>query len=421
MVVKFCLMASHGYPPAGVVLHQEQGMSRAIHDFQPLFSNYGPKHEAMRLGSLSLRSQESEEPWKSISGLSECNKYVKIDSVGERPLVSDVQDGRPGSMPFSFGIAEHCRKHETILQFLMSAANEPDGGGVDLTLLSEVMGLQALKIDSHKQVTPLIYPGSELYAQKPLLDFVGDLVGSSKITAHPDGQVLFNVTGTEVKDLLSVVAEFYLPKNPAKWKKQSMLVPHYNRLDSTAVGVILDAHSLKLHATTVAPMKSPGKRKVKSPKEKAGKRVGRERDLYKKNYFHACENLLSIMANKKKHGKTAFLSLKKSGPELPELLTQFSAGIAGTGLAVLFSVICKLACARAPFCSSRLVSTGLGFGLVWLSWAVNKLRDTVVYANKNAGKMGLKEDEVMNKVDKSVEEIYFRAATLMAVALLRFA
>uniref|UniRef100_A0A803NRA8 Uncharacterized protein n=1 Tax=Cannabis sativa TaxID=3483 RepID=A0A803NRA8_CANSA len=420
MVVKLCLMASYGYPPGGVVLHQEQGMSRAIQDFQPFLSNYGPKHETLGLGSLNLRPQESEDPWKPISGLSESNKYVKIDSVGERTMLSDVQDGCPSSMLFSSCIAEHCRKHETILQFLMSAVNEPEGGGVDLTLLSEIMGLQALRIDSHQQVTPLIYPGSELYAQKPLLDFVGDLVGSSKITVQPDGQVLFNVTGTEVKDLLSVVAEFYLPKNPAKLKKQSMLVPHYSRLDSTAVGVILDASSLKLHATTVAPMKSPGKVK-KSQKKKSGKRVGRVRDLYKKNYFHACENLLSIMTEKKKHGKSAFLSLKKSGPELPELLTQFSVGIAGTGLAVLFSVVCKLACAKVPFCSSRLVSTGLGFGLVWLSWAVNRLRDTVVYASKNAGKMGLKEDEVMNKVDKSVKDIYFRAATLMAVALLRFA
>ena len=127
------------------------------------------------------------------------------------------------------------------------------------------------------------------------------------------------------------------------------------------------------------------------------------------------------MVDKKKHGKTAILSLKKSGPELPELLTQFSAGIAGTGLAVLFSVVCKLACARVPFCTSKLINTGLGFGLVWLSWAVNNLRDTVVYVSKKSGKLGLKEEEMMNKLDTSLKEIYFRAATLMAVAVLRFA
>ena len=140
-----------------------------------------------------------------------------------------IADGGPGSMLFGRGIAEHCIRRDKILQFLMSAANEPEGGGVDLALISEVMGLQALRIDSHQPPTPLIYPGTDLYAEKPLLDFVGDLVGSSRITIHPDGRVLFNGTGTEVTDLLSVVAEFYLHKNSAKWKKQSMLVPNYNR------------------------------------------------------------------------------------------------------------------------------------------------------------------------------------------------
>ena len=166
---------------------------------------------------------------------------------------------------------------------------------------------------------------------------------------------------------------------------------------------------------------SPGKVKTKSPKKKIGKKKGNERDLYKKNYFHACESLLSILVDKRKHGKTAVLSLKKSGPELPELLNGFSAGIAGSGLAVLFSVVCKLACSTVPFCSSRLFTTGLGFGLVWLSWSVNKLRDTIVYTSKNSGKLGLKEEDVMYSVDKTVNDIYFRALTVMAVAVLRFA
>jgi len=52
---------------------------------------------------------------------------------------------------------------------------------------------------------------------------------------------------------------------------------------------------------------------------------------------------------------------------------------------------------------------------------VNKLRDTVVYINKNAGKQGLKEEEMVKRVDKSVNEVYFRAAALMAVAVLKFA
>lgn len=422
MVLKLCcLMASHGYPPGVVLPQQDQGINKAIQVCQPLLPCYGARHETMRVGSLNLRAQEREEAWKPISGLSKPSQFIKIDSAVKTLLLADVQDTHPSSMLFSSVIAEHCTRQEKILQFLTSGATELEGGTLDLALLSELMGLQALRIGSHQKPTPLIYPGTEPYAQKPLLDFVGDLVGSSRITVHPDGRVLFSGSGTEVQDLLSVVVEFYLQKNSANWKKQSMLVPHYSRLDGGEVGVLVDGSSMKLQAVTIAPLKSPEKVKVKSPKKKIGRKAGRERDLYQKNYFHACENLLSIMANKRKHGKRNVLSLKKSGPELPELLTRFSASIAGTGLAVLFSVVCKLACSRVPFCATRLFNTGLGFGLVWLSWAVNKLRDTIVYLNKNQGKLGLKEEEMMNKVDKNVKEIYFRAATLMAVAMLRFA
>lgn len=165
---------------------------------------------------------------------------------------------------------------------------------------------------------------------------------------------------------------------------------------------------------------SPEKVKIK-PSQKKNKKVARERDLYKKNYLHACESLLSLMVDRRQQRKTAILSLKKSGPELPELLTQFSAGIAGTGLAVLLSVICKLACGRVPFCASKLLNTGFGFGLVWLSWAVNKLRDTIVSIGKNGKKLGLKDEEMIHKVDKSIKEVYLRAATVLAVVVLRLA
>lgn len=125
------------------------------------------------------------------------------------------------------------------------------------------------------------------------------------------------------------------------------------------------------------------------------------------------------MFNKQRHGRRAIRSLKNSGRELPELLTQFSAGIAGTGLAVLFSVMFKVTCGRVPFCSSKLLNTGFGLGLVWLSCAVNKLRDTIIYIRKKSGKVALKEDEMMRRVDKSINDIFFRAATLMTVAILR--
>ncbi|XP_030947165.1 uncharacterized protein LOC115971401 isoform X2 [Quercus lobata] len=420
MVVELCLMASHGYP-SGLVLHQEQ--SRVFKDSQPLLPSCGVRHELIRSRSLTLRPHQCEDPWKSISGSSESNQFVHIDSTVKRPVLIDVQDDHPDSILFSFGIAEQCTKHDKILKFLMSRPSEVERSGLDVSLLSDLMGLQALKTDAYQQPfgPSLIYPSGQLHAPKPILDFVRDLASSSKIVVQPDGRVIFTDTGKEVNDLLSVVAEFYVSRNSSKCGQLSMLVPRYSRLDSYEAVANVHGSSMKPQAITVAPLKSPEKLKVKpsQKKKKNGRKVGRERDLYKKNYFHACECLLSLMAHKRYHGKTAILSLKKSGPELPELLTQFSVGIAGTGLAVLFNVICKVACGRVPFCASRLFSTGVGFGLVWLSWAVNKLRDTIVYISKNASKMGLKEEEMVRQVDKSMHEIYFRAAALMAVTVLK--
>lgn len=163
---------------------------------------------------------------------------------------------------------------------------------------------------------------------------------------------------------------------------------------------------------------SPQKSKVKSSPNKKTNKKARERDLYVKNYFQACECLLSIMIDKKR-SKSAILSLKKFSGELPELLMQFSASIAGTGIAVIFSVICKVAYSRVPFCASKLSSTSIGLGLVWLSWAVNRLRETVVYISRSSGKLVVTEEEMITKLDGSVKDIYFRAATVMAVAVLR--
>ncbi|KAK9281056.1 hypothetical protein L1049_003948 [Liquidambar formosana] len=436
-MVRLCLMASHGYLP-GLVSHQEQVICRVTKDCHRFLPSTMARQEIIQSGSLNLRPQQCEAPWNPISGLFESNQFVNMESTMRSPVLIDVQANHPDSVLFSFGIAEQCTRHEKILQFLMSGSSEIERSGVDLSLLSDLMGRQALEIDVHQkpfapshyrfhsydaEASPfLIYPSSQFHAQQPLLDFLGDLARNSKFKVHPDGRVSFTGTGTEMKDILSVVAEFYLLKNSTK-RKQSMLVPHFIRLDNCEARANVFGSSLTtLETVKVAPLKSPEKVKLKPPsKKKNSRKALRERDLYKRNYFHACESLLSLMVDKRQHGKTAILSLKKSGPELPELLTQFSASIAGTGIAVLFSVICKVGCGRVPFCASKLYSTGFGFGLVWLSWAVNKLRDTIIYISKNSGKMDLKEEEMMRRVDRSLKEIFFRAATVMAVAVLRLA
>ncbi|XP_038684910.1 uncharacterized protein LOC119984852 isoform X2 [Tripterygium wilfordii] len=420
-MVKLCLMASHGHPPGpGFVFHQEQGMCRVV---KPCLPIQRMKQEIIRPSSVSLMPYD--EPWTPISSFCESRQIVKFDSTVKRPILIDMQDNVVNSILFSILVTEQCAKHERILRFLTSGHSEVEKGKLDFPALSELMELQALAFDEHRQLyfPSLVYPSMEVDTAKHLLDVVGHIY-SSKMSVQSDGQVPITPitsSGTKMEDILSILTEFYLLNTTTKWRKES-LVPPFSRLNIIDAQHNKHTSSLKLEAVTATPLKSPGKLKHKpSLRKKNSKKGGTARDLYKTNYFHACESLLSLMISKKWQGKTPILSLKKSGPELPELLNQFSAGIAGTGIAVVFSVMCKLACGRVPLSGSKLLSSGFGFGLVWLSWAVNRLRDTIVYINKNTKKVGLKEEEMMTRVDRSVNEIYFRAATLLAVAVLRFA
>ncbi|OMO77789.1 hypothetical protein CCACVL1_14827 [Corchorus capsularis] len=418
--MKLCLMASNGYPP-GLVFHQEQGVSRMIKEGQSYMPSQLMKQSIVQTGSFDLKHSQFQEQPKPVTALCEPKLIVDVDPAAQSPMVLDKSDAYLDTALLSFGIAEKCTRHEKIMRFLMSGSNEMEKGELDLSLLSDLMELQPLMFGVHQQpyASSLIYPSTIPDAHKLLPDFVGEMLRDSKITVNPDGQVVLTGSGTEMKDILSIVAEFYLSSNSTRWRKQLALVPHFDGWSQSS-----EAHAMpspQLTVASIAPAKSPEKIKLKPSRKKNSRKLAKERDLYKTNYFHACESLLSLMINKRRHGRTAILSLKKSGPELPELLTQFSAGIAGTGLAVLFSVICKVACGRVPFCSSKIFSTGLGFALVWLSSAVNRLRDTVVHISKNSSKLSMKEEEMIKRVDKSVNEIYFRAATLMAIAVLRFA
>lgn len=417
MMVKLCLMASHGYPSApAIVFHQDQ--KRVFKDCQPYLPSQGTRQEITRLNSLVLKLHQHEEPWRPMNRFCESNRFTEIDSTVRTPTLVDVQDARPDSVLFSFGIVEKCSRQEKILQFLMSESNKLERDGLDLSLLSELMGLQTVMFDAQQlSHSPLIYPSGQLDAPKSLVDFVADMARSSKLTVLPDGRVLLTGSGTEMKDVLSTVAEFYLSNSSTMWKKQSMLIPKLTRFDTSKVDANITGSSFKARDASSATLKSPVKIKP-SRKKKNNRKGGRERDLYKRNYFHACESLLSLMMDKRR-GKTAVLLLKKSGPELPELLNQFSVGIAGAGLALLFSIICRVACGRVSFCASKLFSTSVGLGLVWLSWAVSKLKDTVVYISKHASKLGLKDEEIMGIVNESFRDIYFRAVTVMAVAVLR--
>ncbi|GMI98773.1 hypothetical protein like AT4G02920 [Hibiscus trionum] len=420
-MMKLCLMASNGYPQGpGLVLHQEQGVR--IKEARSFVPNQTVKQDMVQIGSFDLRSSQFQEQPKPVTALHEPKLIIDVDPMAQKSVIINKPDAYLHTELLGFGIAEKCKRHEKILKFLMSGSNESEKGELDLSLLSDLMGLQPVMFGVHQQLCDsyLIHPSSKLDSQISLPDFFGEMMHNSKVIVNPDGQVVLTACGTEMKDILSIVSEFYLSSNSTKWRKQSQLVPYFDRKRIMKVRAATNMSSPQCEVASIAPLKSPEKIKVKPSTKKTSRKLGGERDLYKKNYFHACECLLSLMVDKRRHGRTAILSLKKSGPELPQLLTQFSAGIAGIGLAVLFFVICNVACGRVPFGTSKLFSTGLAFGLVWLSQAVNRLRDTVVHISKNTSKPELKEEEMIKRVEKSVNQIYFRSATLMAVAVLRY-
>ena len=91
--------------------------------------------------------------------------------------------------------------------------------------------------------------------------------------------------------------------------------------------------------------------------EGSQRKVARERDLFKKNYINACEGLLFLKANKRHHQETVILPLKKSILAFPELLAQFSSGIAGVGLVVMYPIFRNLASLNLSYALSRPKTT----------------------------------------------------------------
>ncbi|XP_049407608.1 uncharacterized protein LOC125871063 [Solanum stenotomum] len=429
-MVERCLMASHGYPPC---LFSPPEL-KVLKDSLPFFPIPGVNQDIAKSSCASVRFNQRLDLWKPMSRLLAGNPFVRILSTAEGPELIDARDDHLNSVLLSFGIAEQCTRQENILKYLRSGSNDVESGEIDISTLFDLMGPLVHAINMHQQQfssyleqqshdakskPSLVYPSAALHLWEPSSNLIG--FNSGKMI-HSDGRLLVSgaTASIEMKDILSIISEFYFSKDSMKCTKHAMVVPYFDRKTcKTKSKGESSAQKLDVNA---ASLRSPQKTKYQtSPQRKSNKRAVRESEIYRNNYLHACESLLSIIVDKKRHGKTAILSLKKSGPQLPHFLTTFSATIAGTGIAVLFSIACRLACGRIVFSAPRLLNTGLGLGLIWLSWAVNNLRDTVVVINRSPGKLDMIEDDMMNNLDKNVKEIYFRAATLLAVVVLRLA
>lgn len=423
-MLSLSLVVSNGCLPS-LSLYQEKGSPRPIQDLLPVLSTTRSRPEIIRSPILYLPSYERDDLFKSTTHFYEYGKFFTSASIRTMPLFVNVQEFFP-SILFSSSIDEQWTKYQQIRQAVLSRLNGLKEDSLDHCLLADLIGLQAKLIDLHLQhVASSSFEVNGFLVDKASLphDADHDLFHDLPLTVsvHPDGQLVFVTNMAAMIDQASGFTEFDLTKDTKLWRQQKMLVPRFGWNDTVELQDHICPSSLKLEAAMAAPFKSPEKAKPKTFPNRKNKKAVRERDLYRNNSLHACESLLSVMSDQKRNGKSVLGSLKKSGPELPQLLTQFSASIAGVGLAVIFSVLYKVASGSALLCTSNVLTSGFGVVLFWLSWAVSKLRSTIIYISKNSAKLGFEEEEMMRSVDESVKEIFFYAAASVAILMLRFA
>lgn len=138
----------------------------------------------------------------------------------------------------------------------MSGSNDAESGGIDTSILFDLVGPLAHAVDMHRQQfasyleqqphdamsqPSLVYPSCSLHLWEPPLNAVSDL-GLGK-TLHSNSPLLVNGASArvEMKDILAIISEFYLSKDSLKCTKQAlskdsmkctkqaMLVPYFDR------------------------------------------------------------------------------------------------------------------------------------------------------------------------------------------------
>ncbi|KAK8954465.1 hypothetical protein KSP39_PZI002724 [Platanthera zijinensis] len=402
---------------------QEQTICRPSKEVSTAFPDHGHRRDILKSASV-LFGSPVEEKGLTMNLLPTYSLLQISIPMVEKPFLMDMQDTLPDSMVFSLGIADQCARCENIRKFLFSMSD--DEKVLDTSLMSDLMGLNTATMEIFDMLSLIkvgVYDADHIlhlarHIPKPLLEFIEDRSNSSNITLNPDGRMLLTGAESEIKDLFSVATEFNVLKSFTTSNKQSMVIPYFTRSRGGHARAHSQASTLSDHI--LAPSKSPADIRLKPSPKKKGKHGLREREFYEKNYFRACENFLSLVVDKKRTSMDV-IALKKSGPEITQLLSQFGAGVAGTGLAIILSTACKIASGRAPLNAAKFLNIGLGIGFLYLSWSVARLQDAVAFITRSTGKLKLTEEEMSARLDRSVKEVLYRAVALAAIALLTLA
>ncbi|XP_020699409.1 uncharacterized protein LOC110111750 [Dendrobium catenatum] len=232
-MAELSLMASTAFSLAP--FYQDQNSCRSSKEITSL-PGYGNRRDILKSASVLVGSPPVEEKLFPKNMFPTHKHPQRSIPMVEKPVLIDMQDAHPDSV-LSFGIAEQCTRHEKILKFLFSGTSEEDN--IDTSLLSNLMGLRTVAIDNYDMFSlygvgahdldHILHSARHFHIPKPLLEFISDSSNVTNVTVHPNGHMLLSGGVPEIKDLLSVAAEFNMLKSFTTSNKQSMVVPYFTR------------------------------------------------------------------------------------------------------------------------------------------------------------------------------------------------
>jgi len=397
----------------------------------------------------------------------------KFPSINE-PVLVDIQEPCNDFILFCFGIAGQCLQHEEIQQYLMSGCGKRLQENFDISVLSELMGIQCLVVHGHegsyssddnfglygygyhepiyRQSMAKFRHGFQTYhslqvsdcsisysrCKESLRQFHQRDVGAVDWVQPEPRILMFPMMRNMADGLLPNVSELHQLNSHSKSNKKSGLLPDF-RISLPETSAIeceektcMERHGTNKFETEKAPtssfmqnvkssVSSPEKLKLKHHKKKKSKgSVNKGRDIFKRNQFQHYEVMLSVLFTKDFAASSGLELTKSSREEFLMLLNQLAVTLAGSGLGIMLCVAAKTFSVNALFDSRKLMNIVSGLGLIWLSAGVKNLRDAFFSVTGINEKIRPKQRRNVSILKKELSHVCFKVFTLMAISVLRF-
>lgn len=477
-MVDSCVLPS-ALPLSGAAIHSAKKLPRHFvqagkRGFVLLVQDQNNKTDVIGLHDEEFKLDLLRNAQKDVFAESRAARRLsrKIPAISE-PVLIDIQEACDDSIFFFFGITGLCLQHEKILQYLMSGCGKRLQENFDVSLLSELMGIQCLVVHGHEYSYPsddsfglygygyneLTYSQSvakfrhgfqryhSLQASDCSITYSRCKESTPQFHQRDAGTVdwvqpephnlMFPMIRNMEDSLLPYVGKLHLLNNHSKPNTESGLLPEFrvSSLETSAIKCeekacmkLCGANKFETEKAPTAFMQnvkssvsSPEKLKLKHHTKKKSKgSFHKGRDVFKRSQFQHYEVMLSVLFSKD-FSASSFLELTKSSrEELFIVLNKLTVTLAGSGLGIMLYVAAKMCSVNALFDGRKLMNIVLGLGLIWLSAGVKNLRDAFISVTGMNEKLRPKQRRNVSILKREMSHVFFKAFTLMAFSVLRF-